>query len=333
MISVLAGAGEQVNAQGKNADELPGVVSSAKGERPWAEGVSEKEQKAAITLFERGNHEFANRAYDTARKLYMEALTHWEHPAAQFNLSECLILLDKPVEAYKHLTDSMRFGVQPLGDAMLQRAVVRKQLLEGQLATLSVKNKEPGATVTLNGAPLFSGINEVTRIVKPGHFQIVATKSGFVTDTTTLTLLPAKVETVTVSLRRPSAGDVQFTRLWAAWKPWTVVGGGVLVGAASALLYSRAISDMDAYDLEIDLQCPNGCDPADLPSSTRSLKTRADRYNTWSVVGAGAAGTILVGGAVLVYLNQLHPEAEPSAMGVVAIPTRNGATASLTLAF
>jgi hypothetical protein len=291
--------------------------------------VSEGEQQVAIALFEKGNHEFANKSYDAARKLYEKTLNHWKHPAAQFNLAECLILLGRPVEAYEHLKASMRFGVEPLGKEMLQRAVVRKQLLEGQLATLRVTSKQKGLTITVNGELLPEGSSEFSRIVKPGVFQIVATKEGFQTQTQSVTLFAARTETVEVRLQVPAS---QLVRRWATWKPWAVVGGGVLVGGVSALLYSRAIASMDDYDQEIDLLCPSGCEPSSLPASTRNLKTTAERYSTLSLVSAGAAASILAGGAVLLYLNQLHPQEEASAQ-IVATPTSGGAQASVTFTF
>lgn len=299
--------------------------------RPWAKGVSKADQSAATALFEQGNQEFANKAYDEARKLYLRAIKHWKHPAAQFNLAECLILLDSPVEAYKHLKSSMQYGVEPLGAAMLQRAVVRKQLLEGQLATLRIKNPEDGATVTLNGELLFSGKDEISRIVRPGHFQIVATKAGYVTQTSAITLLPAKTETFTVALRRPSSEDVEFSRRWSAWKPWAVVGGAVAIGATGGYLYSQSIASMEDYDTAIDLQCPNGCDPSTLLASTRNLKEDSELYNTISFVSFGVAGAMLATGVVLVYMNQLHPQTE-SNVTVVAVPTPDGG-ASATLSY
>jgi tetratricopeptide (TPR) repeat protein len=301
--------------------------------RPWAKGVSEADQEEATRLFEEGNQLFANKAYDEARKLYLRALKHWKHPAAQFNLAECLILLGQPVEAYEQLKGSMRFGAEPLGEAMLQRAEVRKQLLEGQLATLSVKNPEEGAKVTLNGELLFNGVNQMTRIVKPGRFQIVATKAGYVTQTTTLTLLPATTESIKISLRRPSSLDVEFARRWSAWKPWAVVGGAVAVGATGGFLYSKSVSTMEKYDQQIATQCPNGCEPGALPGSTRNLKDRAELYNTISFVAAGTAGAVLATGVILVYMNQLHPQTE-SNVSVAAVPTTDGgAQATLSYEF
>lgn len=316
----------------KKVSKVPAIPTSTSAEvRAWAQGVSDADQLAATRLFEEGNKQFANKAYDEARKLYQKALGHWKHPAAQFNLAECLILLDQPVQAYKQLKASMRFGVQPLGAEMLQRAVVRKQLLEGQLATVQIKNPVDGAKVTLNGEVLFSGVNEVTRLVRPGHFQVVATKPGYVTQTTAITVFPAKAESITVSLRRPSGKDVEFSRRWAAWKPWAVVGGGALLGSIGGYLYTRSVSTMDEYDREIGLQCGNGCDSATLSASTRNLEDQAKLLNTVSIATMGTAGVLLATGAVLVYMNQLHPQTE-SAVRVVAVPTVDGG-AQATLSY
>lgn len=149
-------------------------------DRPWAAGVSDTEQAAALELYVAGNQDFAENKDAQALAKYRQAITHWNHPAIHFNIAVCLIHLDRLVEAREHLVQSLAYGSSALGrDAYLQGLAYLK-MLDGTLVRLTLDCPEPDEEVMLDGELVFTGPGQIDRFVLPGEHQIVATKPGFV---------------------------------------------------------------------------------------------------------------------------------------------------------
>jgi hypothetical protein len=96
--------------------------------------------------------------------------------------------------------------------------------------------------------------------------------------------------------------------------PYTVIGGGVLVGAVGGLLELLASNNYKDYDTKIaacNMQSMNGgC--AQSPE-LNSLRDSGDTKKTAGFVMYGVAGAAIVTGAVLLYINrpqsyQIRPE-------------------------
>lgn len=268
--------------------------------RPWAAGVSEPAQKTALDLFKRGNELFAKKSYAEALKLYREALTSWDHPGIRFNISECLISLDQPLEAYDNLIAALRFGEPALGAEDFERATRTKLLLEGQLAHLDVRCDEPGAIVTLDGKRLFVAPGQATRTVMPGPHQIVASKPGYITFTREDVLVSRKTQQVELRLARMRT----FEYRWKRWKPWAVVGGGVAIALAGVGFRSAGQSSFDEFHAELAVRCPQGCVRSSLPAGTVSIEDRGRRMNGLAGTSYAIGGAAIVTGLVLVLLNQ-----------------------------
>src|SRR5687767_3372068 len=162
---------------------LTTAVARAQQAKPWAEGVSEEQQRRALVLYEQGNAEFEESRYPQALVRYEEAITHWDHPAIRFNMAVCLINLTRPLDAYRSLESALRHGEEPIGASAYQQGLNYRKLLEGQLGTLTVKCDAPGAEVTLDGRKLFTAPGEVTELMLAGEHQLVASKQGFLTET------------------------------------------------------------------------------------------------------------------------------------------------------
>lgn len=289
-------------------------------DRPWAKGVSDADQKAALKLFEEGNLAFVERSYAAALKTYRAALEHWDHPMIRYNMAECFIHLNQPVKAFESLKKALSFGEAALGKEVHNRALTRQKLLEGQIAYLEVVNNEAGARVTLNGDPLLARVGKVRRIVSPGRFQIVAKKPGLLTQTEEITLLPG--ETKEIRVRLLPISSVPLVRRWATWKPWVVLGSGVLVAGGGVLLELRARKNMDKFDdfVANDPSCANGCVESDIPENIRDSRDAAELQDVvgLSMIGAGAAAAAT--GVALLILN-LPRRAETKPPGVAVAPT------------
>jgi len=115
--------------------------------RPWADGVSQEEQDTALKLFQEGTALLKDAFFTKAVEKYREALSHWNHPAIHFNLAKALMNLDQPVEAFKSLDESMKFGGAPLDEDQIDQVKrYMKLLYDAELSELVIDAKEPGAS-------------------------------------------------------------------------------------------------------------------------------------------------------------------------------------------
>jgi tetratricopeptide (TPR) repeat protein len=279
--------------------------------KPWAAGVSDQEQSVALEIFRRGNAEFEEERFAQALALYRQAIKHWDHPAIRFNMGVCHVNLDQPLEAYTAFELALKYGAAPLAGAKDEQkmkygqALMYKQQLLTELATLDVTLAESDATVTLDGAIVLTAPGKITKVVRPGAHQIVATKPGFLTTTLPLVLVGGKTMVADVKLARLAASRV--VRRWAAWKPWTVFGAGAAVALGGGYLELRSYDNYKTYDERFATMCPNGCggpSQPPIPEGLTSLRDRAAIENGAAIALFAVGGLALVAGAVGVYLNQ-----------------------------
>ena len=272
-------------------------------EAAWAEGVSPEDQGEARALFREGNGFFERSQYREALVRYREALELWDHPALHFNITVCLINLERPVEAFGHLRRAMRYGREGLGAHHYARAVTYERLLVGRLARLRIECDQAGAEVTLNGQRLLSCPGELVEYVLPGEHQLVANKPGHVPLARALSLVAGE-ETVTAVELVPLDTSRQMARRWDRWVPWSVVGAGVGAGLLGFGMRALAVSDANEYDREVTRLCPRGCPEETLPESVTDVRSSAELKAgvavSLFVVAAATSST----GAALLYLNR-----------------------------
>lgn len=275
-------------------------------DKPWAAGVAPAEQEAALALYRAGNAEFEESRYAQALAKYREAVKHWDHPAIRFNMAVSLVNLDQPLEAYEDLEAAMKFGEAPLGADGYAQAVTYKKLLDGQLTHLRVTCDVPDAEVTLDGKSLLHGTGEATRLLLPGEHQVVASKQGFETETSTLVLVPGKELVHPVKLVRLEA-RTHLERRWSSSTPWIVLGSGAGLALAGGVLEIMARGEYQTYDQLLIAQCGRGCGPnamVALDPSTTSHKSTGHAENIAGVSLLVVGGAVAVTGLVGVYLNQ-----------------------------
>jgi hypothetical protein len=305
-------------------------------DKPWAIGVSDAEQKAALAIYKAGNVEFEESRYAQALAKYRDALAHWNHPAIRFNMAVALVNLDQPLEAYEHLEAAMKFGAAPLGNELYAQGVTYKKLLDGRLTHLRVMCDIDGADVTLDGKPLMNGRGDVRRLLMPGAHQVVASKSGYVTETAALSLTSGEehvhaVKLVVIALR------TKTVRRWGAAKPWLVVGSGAVAVAVGGVLELLAKKDFATYDAYLPKDCPNGCGPnvpgmPIVPARHAAVQTQARIENVAGVSMLVAGGAAVVAGLVAVYLNLPRTVAD-HAPAITPMIGSNGAGAAASWSF
>jgi tetratricopeptide (TPR) repeat protein len=272
-------------------------------ETPWSKGVTAEQKAAALAL----NQEAADRVvvseYAKAAGKYQQALKHWDHPLIRFNLAYCLINLERPLEAHENLLLALKHGAAPFIDPRhFQDAGTYLRLLEGRLTRLKVKCGVAGAQVSLDGKPLFVGPGETQVVLLPGDHQVVVSKPGFVTVTRSLVLHSGRQKEAEFVLV-PLALAVRMKRRWAPWKPWVVLGAGVLVAAASVPLLILSKRDYESYDVSLKQSYPQGVPGSEIDRRFLDTRDRARSENIAGVALLSLGGTALAASITMLILN------------------------------
>jgi len=320
--------------------------------RPWADGVSQAEQNVALALFQEGTALLKDAFFTKAVEKYREALDHWNHPAIHFNLAKALMNLDQPVEAFKSLDESMKFGGAPLDEDQIDQVKrYMKLLYDAELSELVIEAKEEGAIVSLNGVELFMGPGRWQGLVRADKNTILATKPGYQPaqeqrnlpkgQKTEITLTLVAVESVT-----------KYTRVMDAWKPWLVVGSGAAALIAGGIFSWQSSSSFSDYDKAIEVCSSStatpildgkgndtggkifGCRPT---AAIKDKQSNGELFNTLATVSYIAGGATLATGIVLLYINRERPiQVEVpvvTPVSVVPIIGPDGAGVSATMRF
>ena len=272
--------------------------------RPWAIGVSEVQQKAALAAFHDGNEMLNDGLFGKAADKYREALKHWDHPAIHYNLGLALMNLDQPIEAYDNLELSTKFGEAPLQSKdKFDHAKEYLVLLEKQLADVEVSCDKPGAKVSVDGKEAFVAPGHFKERVRVGKHTFVAEKQGYTTRINAPYVGPG--EHFRIELKLYTAEELtRYHRRWdATWMPYAVMGLGVAIGFTGGLLEMSAQSSYRQYDAKVascsmnNAGCPNTTD-------LQNLRSSGDSKRSLGFIGYGvAAGTVAIGG-LLAILNR-----------------------------
>jgi hypothetical protein len=279
-------------------------------ERPWATGVSQDRQDAAIRLFVEGNGYLNDGIFTKAVESYRGALTSWDHPAIHYNMALALTKLDQPIEVEISLEKAIAYGPSPLETPdKFEHAKEYLVLNAKQLAWIEVSCDKVGAKVSIDNEEVFTVAtgkdNKATRRVKVGKHTIVAEKTGYNATVEPSFIEPGQKFAINITLY--TSDELRRTRRrWdARWMPYAVIGGGVVLGGVGALMQLSAQSSYDDYDKEI-ARCNAdsggvGCASSE---SITDLKESGNSKRTLGYVGYGLAGAAVITGAVLIYLNR-----------------------------
>jgi hypothetical protein len=291
-------------------------TGTAVGDRPWATGVSEAEQKAALVLFREANRLLNDGLFAAAADRYRAALKHWDHPAIHYNLALALVNLDQPVDAYENLQLSVKFGDGPLqSKEKFDHARELQVVLEKSIADVEVSCDKKGAKVTVDGKEAFVAPGSFKTRVRTGRHTFVAEKAGYQTRINAPFIGPG--EHFRIELRLFTAEELtRYHRKWqATWMPFAVGGAGLLVGFVGALFENSAQSSYRQYDQKVatcnEMTGGNlGCTPT---AELTDLRSSGDSKRTTGFVMYGIAGATIATGAVLYWLNrpdayQIRPE-------------------------
>ena len=283
------------------------LQKGATGDRPWANGVPEAEQQAALVAFRDGNLQLNDGLFAKASDKYREALKHWDHPAIHYNLALALMNLDQPIEAYNNMQASLKFGEPPLQSKdKFDHAKEYLLLLEKEIATVEVSCDKVGAKVTVDGALAFVAPGKFQTQVLVGKHTFVAEKQGYTTHINAPYIGPG--EKFRIELKLYTSEELtRYKRKWnATWMPWAVIGAGALIAGGGALMEVSANSAYKDYDAKV-AACNMNNQGCPTTAALNDMKSSGDSKKTLGFVGYGIGAAAIVTGAVLLYVNR--PEA------------------------
>jgi len=274
------------------------------GERPWAHGVTQAEQTAALKAFHDGNQQLNDGLFAKAIDKYREALKHWDHPAIHYNLALALMNLDQTIEAYEHLESAIKFGEAPLQSKdKFDNAKLYILRLEKEIADVEVSCDKAGAKVSLDGKELFVAPGSFKTRVTIGRHQFLAEKQGYTARITAKYISPG--EHFNIELKLYTADELtRYHRRWdATWIPLAAAGAAVAFGVAGGILEYSASQSYKDYDNRVKSCNENnaGCPQS---STLSNLRNSGDTKRTLGIVGYGVAGAAAVAAGVLWYVNR-----------------------------
>jgi hypothetical protein len=324
----------------RHKKKKPTTTSSASAEKPWFQGVSKEDQKAALALFKAGNTFFEQEQYTEAIAQYEKALEKWDHPSIEYNLASCLIHMRQPLDAWDHLESALQYGAEPLGKNVFDQAQQDQLLLDSMLAQIQVQSQQDDVVVMLDGKELFTGKGSRSQRVMPGKHQLVATRQGYETDSRALDVPAGTIWKRTIELHpeKVTVKRENYERRWPWWVPWATTGSGLALALVGTATYLVARSDMKSYDATLASDCRMGCTQQMINALGISSEESHARHVSQVGIGFWVAGAaVAAAGGIMAFLNrpqltgetEVRPETRPD-VSIIATPSYIGASLSLT---
>jgi hypothetical protein len=293
----------------KKADNLNSGTAPAE-DRPWAKGVSQDRQDAAIKLFVEGNGYLNDGIFTKAVETYREALKSWDHPAIHYNMALALVKLDKPLEVEISLQKAIAFGSAPLEtEDKFEHAKEYLILNAKQLAWIIVTCDKIGAKVSVDGVEVFTvetgKPNRHEGRVTIGKHTVVAEKTGYNAQVDAPFIEPGQKFAIDLKLYT-SDELTRYRRRWnARWMPFAVIGAGAVFGIGGLVIENSAQSSYDDFDSKVGrCNTDNGGNGCMVTADLTSIRDSGDSKKTLGYVAFGVAGAAVVTGAILLYLNR-----------------------------
>ncbi len=275
------------------------------GNKPWAEGVSEADRITAGRLFEEGNALLKDAIFVKAAEKYREAITHWDHPAIQYNLALALVPLDQPIEMYRALERAMAYEGAALEKDYFERAKSLKILTEKQLANVEFTCDVPGAVVAFNGKEVFTGPGTWKQLIPSGAHALLVRAEGRITSNVDVKVVGG--ETFKAECQLFTEKDLLRTKqLMPTWVPYTIGGAGLAIVGGGVLLHLSAKNSFAEYDSGVrDCAATDptgGCTVQ--PPQLFDLKSSANNKQAIAIGAYAVGGAAIAAGVTLLVLNR-----------------------------
>jgi hypothetical protein len=324
-----AGSPEAVPGATDERLDQPAPAVAGKPEKPWNRGVPMARRLRARVIYHEGNSYLSIPLFAQAAEKYQEALALYPHPAIYYNLALAQLNLVQPVDAYRSFSRALEHGPGPISEEHHRRGLQYLDRLEKQLGHIEIVCAQPGAAVTMDGRPLFTGPGRHQGVVVPGEHQLLASKDGFIPAAQRIVVSAGERARVALVLQRPVRTVTE--RYMPAWIPWASMGLGAAVLGVGGYHDRASRRSAGVFDELVTGRCPRGCTPEIAPELPPGhAGAERDRLTAQGLYLAG--GIVLAGSAVLLYVNRervvnqpvendalsLHPWVAPDSAGITA---------------
>ena len=273
-------------------------AAPALAEQEPSAATDQAKLEQANRLFGEGNQLLGDLRLARAAEKYRQALELFDHPVIRFNLAKALVGLDKPLEAYREADLALRADKTWMGsddktrEENYQNIRKLRDELRAQLGSVVFASAPSGSTVTVGNDDVDISKSE-PKILLPGSHEVEIEARRHRSFTQIIQLRAG--EDLTLTLRSQ--------RRMARWKPWAVLGGGVVLTALGGFLYFDARSSRD----DLRSQTLADCSTVECRDDTASALT--SEWTTIQVEAWLGRGSLVVGtagvlaGITLLYLN------------------------------
>ncbi len=275
-------------------------------DRPWFRNTTPENRHRAAQLDHEGNALLKQHLFAEAMIKYQEALRYWQHPRIYYHLTIAQIELgEDPVAVHENVQAALRYDGGGLTSEEQERARAYRKLLHRQLVEIAVVCEQPGVQVKLDGELLMTGPGAKRKLVKPGQYQITASKRGYLSVNQTVLLLPE--EHKRVDLKLFTLAEVSGTkRYWNASRPWMIFGAGAAIAVLGGALHWRGSHNITKHDDLFAQKHPDGSPPGGDRALEGLLERGVVQYRL-GIANYIAGGTALATGLVLALINRPRP--------------------------
>jgi hypothetical protein len=303
-------------------------LKSAKG------AAANKQKDRADTLFDQaGDARDAGRFAD-AERLLLEAWSLKQTHDVAANLGLVQLKLGKLAQGAQRLAWALQ-NFPPSESAKTRRALAQElATARSKIGALRIQPSVDGADVTVNGQPVDATTLADEVFVEPGTVTVTASRTGYVTATRTLSVIPgAETQQVPLALV-PAPMPVGSG---GARKPLIITGAvlagaGVVMGVALTVVSNtKAGTAETTLDALVKSNGSSACSGTTVPASCSAIPDAIRGKNAfgtaaaWSFIGGGA-----VGAATLIYALAAPKTARTGS--VVVAPTVGIGGGGLTIA-
>jgi hypothetical protein len=270
-----------------------------------AQTVSQANQDCGLATYRTGNNLIVSGDFLHAVEHYRAALRCWDHPAIHYNLAIALINLDQPIQVAEELDAALAGGRGPLSDDKFDHALEYRRLVEGQLGTVEVSCDRPGVRTFLDNKVVFTTPGTYGTRIRVGRHELLVERGTEEERIQIPFIGPGETYRIKVPVDRPPPPPPPPRTMW----PYGVIGAGAVAAGAGLLFELSARSSYRQYDERV-AACGSNMGCSSSGSDLLALRNTGDTKRSIAFATFGAAGALIVTGAVFAYLER--PGSQPS---------------------